>query len=182
MKIYTKTGDKGMTSLLEGTRVLKSNLRINTYGTVDELNSYIGLLRDQEVNSNRKVLLKEVQDRLFTIGSNLASDPEKAKTGLPDLYPDDVIILEQEMDHMNELLPEMKNFILPGGHQSVSFCHIARCVCRRAERLVVELHEKEKVSSIIIIYLNRLSDYLFVLSRMMAYELRAEEVAWKARI
>lgn len=182
MKIYTKTGDKGMTSLLEGTRVLKSNLRINTYGTIDELNSYIGLLRDQEVNLNRKTLLKEVQDRLFTIGSNLASDPEKAQIKLPDLSPDDVLFLEEEMDRMNEHLPEMRNFILPGGHQSVSFCHISRCVCRRAERLVVELQEKEKVPSIIIIYLNRLSDYLFVLSRMMALELNAEEVSWKARI
>ncbi|CAN5616351.1 cob(I)yrinic acid a,c-diamide adenosyltransferase [soil metagenome] len=182
MKIYTKTGDKGMTSLLEGTRVLKSNLRINTYGTIDELNSYIGLLRDQEVNLNRKTLLKEVQDRLFTIGSNLASDPEKAQIKLPDLSPDDVLFLEEEMDRMNEHLPEMRNFILPGGHQSVSFCHITRCVCRRAERLVVELQEKDKVPSIIIIYLNRLSDYLFVLSRMMALELNAEEVSWKARI
>jgi cob(I)alamin adenosyltransferase len=182
MKIYTKTGDQGMTSLLEGTRVLKSNLRINSFGTIDELNSYIGLLRDQSVNTKRKELLKELQDRLFTIGSNLASDPEKGKAGLPDIKPEDIIFLEQEIDKMNEQLPEMRNFILPGGHQSVSFCHIARCVCRRAERLVVELHEKEKVPSIIIVYLNRLSDYLFVLSRMMAFELKIEEVAWKARI
>ncbi|MDQ3393018.1 MAG: cob(I)yrinic acid a,c-diamide adenosyltransferase [Bacteroidota bacterium] len=182
MKIYTKTGDKGITSLLGGARVLKSDERINAYGTIDELNSYLGLLGDQEINSGRKAQLKEIQDRLFTIGSHLAADPSKAHGKLPDLREEDIQMLEQEMDLMNETLPEMRSFILPGGHQSVSFCHIARCVCRRAERLVVQLHEKQPVEAIIIIYLNRLSDYLFILSRSMALALNAEEVPWKARI
>jgi cob(I)alamin adenosyltransferase len=182
MKIYTKTGDKGMTSLLGGTRVVKSHIRIDAYGTIDELNSHIGLLGDQEVNRNIIFQMREIQDRLFTIGSHLASDPGKGSVKLPDLKEDDILLLEQEMDRMNEALPDMRSFILPGGHQSVSFCHIARCVCRRAERLVVQLHEKEPVEAIIIIYLNRLSDYLFVLARAMALALNAEEVQWKARI
>jgi cob(I)alamin adenosyltransferase len=181
MKIYTKTGDKGQTSLLGGTRLLKSDDRINAYGTVDELNSHIGLLRDQEVNSNRKDLLKEIQDRLFTIGSLLASDPEKSKMKVPDLHEDDVKLLEKKIDEMEAELMPLKEFILPGGHQSVSFCHIARCVCRRAERLIVSLQQKEFVPDLIVIYLNRLSDYLFVLSRLMCKELGAEEVTWKPR-
>jgi cob(I)alamin adenosyltransferase len=182
MKIYTKTGDKGQTSLLGGTRISKSHDRINAYGTTDELNSYIGLLRDQPVNLNRKDVLKEIQDRLFTIGSSLAADPDKSKMKIPDLLDSDVKLLENEIDKMNASLPELKEFILPGGHESVSFCHIARCVCRRSERLVVVLAEKEFVSELVVIYLNRLSDYLFVLSRMMAKELNAEEITWKPRI
>jgi cob(I)alamin adenosyltransferase len=182
MKIYTKTGDKGQTSLLGGTRISKSHDRINAYGTTDELNSYIGLLRDQPVNLNRKEVLKEIQDRLFTIGSSLAADPDKSKMKIPDLLDSDVKLLENEIDKMNDSLPELKEFILPGGHESVSFCHIARCVCRRSERLVVVLAEKEFVSELVVIYLNRLSDYLFVLSRMMAKELNAEEITWKPRI
>jgi len=182
MKIYTKTGDKGLTSLIGGARVLKSDDRINAYGTIDELNSHIGLLGDQEVNKERLVQIREIQDRLFTIGSHLASDPNKGFVKLPDLKEDDIMMLEHEMDKMNEVLPEMRSFVLPGGHQSVSFCHIARCVCRRAERLVVQLHEKEPVEAIIIVYLNRLSDFLFVLSRAMAMALHVEEIRWKARI
>lgn len=182
MKIYTKTGDKGLTSLLGGTRVYKSDDRINAYGTIDELNSYMGLLGDQEVNKGKLLEIREIQDRLFTIGSHLAADPGKGTVKLPDLIEEDVFMLEKAMDNMNETLPVMKNFILPGGHQSVSFCHIARCVCRRAERLVVQLHEKQPVEAIIIIYLNRLSDYLFVLARAMTKALNAEEVPWKARI
>lgn len=182
MKIYTKTGDKGLTSLLGGTRVYKSDERINAYGTIDELNSYMGLLGDQEVNKDRLSEIREIQDRLFTIGSHLATDPGKASMKLPDLIEEDIFMLETAMDKMNETLPAMKSFILPGGHQSVSFCHIARCVCRRAERLVVQLHEKQPVEAIIIVYLNRLSDYLFVLSRAMAMSLNAQEVPWKARI
>lgn len=182
MKIYTKTGDKGQTSLLGGTRVSKSHVRIDTYGTVDELNSYMGLVRDQEVNAGRKDLLKEIQDRLFTIGASLAADPAKTTRQLPDLLEADVVLLENEMDLMNELLPEMRSFVLPGGHQSVSFCHLARCVCRRAERLAIGLSETEFVEELVIKYLNRLSDYLFVLSRLMAQELHAEEVPWKPRI
>ena len=182
MKIYTKTGDKGETSLIGGTRVKKHHVRIESYGTVDELNSYIGLVRDQEVNAGRKDLLKEIQDRLFTIGSSLASDPERSKMKIPDLHAEDITLLEKEMDKMNETLPELRVFILPGGHQSVSFCHLARVVCRRAERLVIALQEESFVADLVVQYLNRLSDYLFVLSRMMAHELNAEEVQWKPRM
>lgn len=181
MKIYTKTGDKGKTSLLGGARVSKAHERIEAYGTVDELNAHMGLLRDQEVNAKRSVFVKNIQDVLFALGSNLAADPAKEKTIAPVLKEEDITVLEQEIDRMNESLPEMRNFILPGGHPSVSFCHIARCVCRRAERLVIGLSEKEAVPEMVIKYLNRLSDYLFVLSRKMARELQAEEVLWKPR-
>lgn len=182
MKIYTKTGDKGETSLIGGTRVRKSDIRIESYGTVDELNSYIGLVRDQEVNASRKDLLKEIQDRLFTIGSSLASDPEKSKMKIPDLHTEDITLLEKEIDKMNEILPELRVFILPGGHQSVSFCHLARVVCRRAERHIIALQQESFVADLVVQYLNRLSDFLFVLSRMMTHELNAEEVPWKPRM
>ena len=183
MKIYTKTGDKGQTSLIGGTRVSKSNTRIDAYGTVDELNSYIGLVRDQAVNAARRDLLKEIQDRLFTIGSQLATDPAKmGKKVLPDLLDSDVALLEAEMDKMDTELPELRHFVLPGGHQAVSFCHLARTVCRRAERLVIALNDIEPVEDLVVKYLNRLSDYLFVLSRKMAQELNAEEVKWEPRV
>ncbi len=182
MKIYTKTGDKGLTSLIGGTRVLKSSLRIECYGTVDELNSYIGLVRDQDVNANRRPLLKEIQDRLFTIGSALAADPEKSKMKLPDLHVGDVTLLEEEMDRLNLDLPELRAFILPGGHPAVSHTHVARCVCRRAERLVIHLSEESFVADLVVVYLNRLSDFLFVLSRAMAQDLGVEEVTWQARL
>jgi cob(I)alamin adenosyltransferase len=182
MKIYTKTGDKGLTSLIGGTRVPKSSLRIECYGTVDELNSHIGLVRDQEVNAGRRPLLKEIQDRLFTIGSALAADPEKSKMKLPDLHAADVTLLEDEMDRLNLDLPELRAFILPGGHPAVSHAHVARCVCRRAERLVIHLSEDSFVAELVAVYLNRLSDFLFVLSRAMAHELGVEEVTWQARL
>lgn len=182
MKIYTKTGDLGITSLLGGLRVPKSDLRIDAYGTIDELNSYLGLLRDQEVNGKRSGILKEIQDRLFTIGADLATVPGKDKVKKPDLHPEDVEDLEREMDQMDAQLPMLTAFILPGGHQSVSFCHLARTVCRRSERIVVELASFEQVSELVIQYLNRLSDYLFVLGRMMAQELGIEEVTWKPRL
>ena len=182
MKIYTKTGDKGQTSLLGGTRISKSHPRIEAYGTIDELNSYIGLVSDQEVNENRRDLLKEIQDRLFTIGSHLAADPDRNTKKVPDLLPTDIELLEQEMDKMDLELPELRFFVLPGGHQSVSFCHLARTVCRRAERLVIAFSEEVLVEEMIIKYLNRLSDYLFVLSRKMAHELGAEEISWKPRV
>ncbi len=181
MKIYTKSGDLGQTSLYGGKRVSKADIRIESYGTVDELNVYLGLLGDLEINSGRKPLLKEIQDRLFTIGAALAADPEKPQLKKPDLLETDVELLEREIDIMQEQLPPMKYFILPGGHQHVSFCHLARTVCRRAERLVVLMTETEAVEGLIIMYLNRLSDYLFVLSRMMSLELRAEEIPWKPR-
>lgn len=181
MKIYTKSGDLGQTSLYGGKRVSKSDIRIESYGTVDELNSYIGLLGDLDVNNQRKPVLKEIQDRLFTIGAVLAADADKPQLKKPDLLESDVELLEKEIDKMQEQLPELKFFILPGGHQHVSFCHLSRTVCRRAERLIVLLAETEPVETIIIMYLNRLSDYLFVLSRKMALELGAEEVLWKPR-
>jgi len=182
LKIYTKTGDQGTTALFGGKRVSKAHDRINAYGTVDELNSYIGLLRDQKVNENKMSILVEIQDRLFTLGSILATEQGNTKVKIPNLEESDVIFLEAEIDEMNELLPEMRSFVLPGGHQSISFCHIARCVCRRAERLTIALHEHEEVPEIVVKYLNRLSDYLFVLSRMMTKELDANEISWKPRM
>ena len=183
MKIYTKTGDKGLTSLIGGTRVPKSSLRIDCYGTVDELNSYVGLLRDQDVNAPRREVLKEIQDRLFTIGSHLATDPAKdPRQRLPDLHAADVALLETEMDSMDSKLAPLRAFVLPGGHQAVSFAHVARCVCRRAERLVIHLGEESPVEDLVIMYLNRLSDYLFVLSRAMAHDLGAAEVTWQPRV
>jgi cob(I)alamin adenosyltransferase len=182
MKIYTKTGDTGSTSLFGGKRVSKSDLRIDTYDTVDELNSYIGLLRDQEVNAVRKNSLVEIQDRLFTMGSMLAAEPGNTKVKIPVLSENDIQFLEKEIDLMETTLPPMKSFVLPGGHQSVSFCHVARTVCRRAERLAVALSDLEKVEESVIKYLNRLSDYLFVLSRKMTQELGAEETPWKPRM
>ena len=178
MKVYTKKGDNGTTQLIGGTRVPKNHQRIEAYGTVDELNSYVGLIRDQAIDANSKNVLIEVQDRLFTIGALLASDPGKSKMTLPEIQDQDVLRLEKEMDQMNENLPEMRSFILPGGHTTVSFCHIARCVCRRAERFTTELSEDTIQRVLILQYLNRLSDYLFVLSRHLSRELGAEEVAW----
>lgn len=182
MKIYTKTGDEGTTALFGGKRVSKADLRIDTYGTVDELNSYIGLVRDQPVNQNRKAILIEVQDRLFTIGSILATEPGNTKVKIPALAPSDITQLEQEIDAMDTQLPPMKFFVLPGGHPSVSFGHVARTVCRRAERLTIALDQHEKVDPLVIQYLNRLSDYLFVLCRSMAHELQIEETPWKPRM
>jgi len=182
MKIYTKKGDKGTTGLIGGTRVLKSSLRIEAYGTIDELNSYIGLIRDQHIDNNYIDQLKEIQDRLFTIGSSLASDPEKSNMRIPDLRSEDIDLLEKWMDEMDENLPEMKHFILPGGHTTVSFCHIARCVCRRAERIIVDLSTHEFVEGMVLQYVNRLSDYLFVLSRALTRDLKAEEYPWKPRL
>lgn len=179
-KIYTKTGDKGETALFGGKRLPKSHLRIDAYGTVDELNSHIGLVRDCVSNEALKDLLKEIQDRLFTIGANLASDPEK-EMKTPDITAADIELLEKAMDEMDETLPALKNFILPGGHPTISFCHIARCVCRRAERLVVALSLSDKVEPILIQYLNRLSDYLFVLGRKIGQDIGAPEVTWKSR-
>jgi cob(I)alamin adenosyltransferase len=182
MKIYTKTGDKGYTSLIGGTRVPKHHLRIESYGTVDELNSYIGLIRDQEITAHDKQVLKEIQDRLFTIGSSLASDPEKSRMVIPDLHEADIDLLEKEMDTMNEKLPELRHFILPGGNNAISFCHIARCVCRRAERLSVHLSEESQVDVKVNIYLNRLSDYLFVLARKIGGDGNVPENQWIPRV
>lgn len=184
LKIYTKTGDKGFTSLIGGTKVPKSHLRIESYGTVDELNSWIGMINDQiKIKSSKKVL-KEIQDRLFTIGSSLACDPDKEmKMKIPDLKETDVTLLENEIDTMNAILPVMKSFVLPGGHVAVSSLHIARCVCRRAERLCVLLQQNNMfIDPLIIKYLNRLSDYLFVLSRFIGHHLKVKEIPWKPRL
>jgi cob(I)alamin adenosyltransferase len=188
MKVYTKTGDKGTTSLFGGTRVPKDHIRIESYGTVDELNSYIGLIRDQDMNSHYKTILMEIQDRLFTIGAILATPPEKEvmKNGelrLKNLgiIESDIELLEKEIDSMELELPQMTHFVLPGGHTTVSYCHIGRCVCRRAERLAVHLSHNEAVPEIAIKYLNRLSDYLFVLARKLSQDLNAEEVQWIPR-
>ena len=184
IKIYTKTGDLGKTSLIGGTKVPKNNLRIETYGTVDELNSYIGLTNDHLGDAHTKMLLKEIQDRLFTIGSSLACDPDKAPAmKIPDLKEDDIVLLEKEIDAMNDVLPEMRSFLLPGGHVAVSTTHITRCICRRAERLCVNMQEHGLfVDPLVIKYLNRLSDYLFVLARYVGHLLKVEEIPWKARI
>jgi cob(I)alamin adenosyltransferase len=181
VRIYTKTGDKGETSLIGGTRLPKHHIRIEAYGNVDELNSYLGCVRDHISSEFKRELLIDIQENLFTIGSLLAADPEKNKMELPMIDEKDVLLLEQEIDLMEERLPVMKNFILPGGHPAISFCHIARCVCRRAERSVLKLAQNEKVDPLIYKYLNRLSDYLFVLSRKLHKDLRVEEIPWRPK-
>lgn len=181
MKIYTKKGDEGQTSLIGGTRVPKHHVRIEAYGTVDELNSWIGYLRDQGISSGHIALMLEIQDRLFTIGSLLASESEAAKMKLPSLRESDVTALEEAMDALDGTLPEMRSFVLPGGHPVVSICHITRTVCRRAERNCVLLSEQGHVDPLVLKYLNRLSDYLFVLARKLAVENNAEETPWKPR-
>lgn len=188
MKVYTKTGDKGTTALFGGTRVPKHHIRIESYGTVDELNSHIGLIRDQDINQLYKNVLIEVQDRLFTLGAILATPPEKEvlKNGQKRLQnlgisETDIDYLENEIDAMEANLPPMTHFVLPGGHTTVSYCHIARCVCRRAERLATHLHEIEPTDELVLKYLNRLSDYLFVLARKLSLDLLANEVPWIPR-
>lgn len=185
MKIYTKTGDKGTTALFGGTRVPKHHARIEAYGTVDELNSYIGLIKDQAIDIPTKDVLIKIQHDLFTLGSMLATPIEKEvlKSGkerlnIPKITPTSITYLENKIDEMNNKLPQMTHFILPGGNTTVSFCHIARCVCRRAERLSVALHQEENINQVILTYLNRLSDYLFVLARKLSQDLSAQEVKW----
>ena len=185
MKIYTKTGDKGTTALFGGTRVPKHHVRIESYGTIDELNSHLGMLRDQKVDQHSHEIILQIQERLFTIGSILATDPEKAtlKSGkqrldIPRISSEDIELLENEMDKMNEVLPPMTHFVLPGGHQTVSVCHISRCVCRRAERLASALNDLEPFEKEVLQYLNRLSDYLFVLARKLSHDLKAKEIQW----
>lgn len=183
-KIYTKTGDKGQTSLIGGTRVPKYHERIEAYGTLDELNSFIGLIRDQEVSTHIKVLLLEVQDRIFTAESLLAADPSGNVKSLPLLSESDIVLLENEIDNMNETLPPLGSFILPGGHTTVSFCHIARTVCRRAERLTIKLVENNPETlqgELVVKYLNRLSDFLFVLARRVGKDMDVGETLWNAR-
>lgn len=180
MKIYTKKGDQGTTGILGGTRLPKHHLRIDSYGTVDELNSFVGALRDS-VGDNFHEELIRIQEELFTIGSNLAADPEKNKMELPMISEEDVSVLENSMDEMDKPLPEMRSFVLPGGHPAVSNAHVCRTVCRRAERACSALSENENVDPLILRYLNRLSDYFFVLSRKLTYDLGVEEVPWRPR-
>lgn len=185
MKIYTKTGDKGTTALFGGTRVPKHHIRIESYGTVDELNSFIGLIRDQEIDAKSKKTLVHIQNKLFTVGAILATPPDKEKLkngkdrlNISKISSEEIELLENEMDVMNEDLPPMTHFVLPGGHPTVSHCHVARCVCRRAERIATHLHEIDPTDERVLIYLNRLSDYLFVLARKLSYDLKADEVKW----
>ena len=185
MKIYTKPGDKGQTSLFGGTRVPKYHLRIEAYGTVDELISYMGLIRDQKIDDHSSQMLTTIQNELFTLGAMLATPPEKEilkngkeRLNIQKINPDSIIRLENEIDAMNESLPPMTHFILPGGHQTVSFCHIARCICRRAERITTRLSEESTVNDQVLVYLNRLSDYIFVLARKLSYDLNAPEIKW----
>lgn len=177
-KVYTKTGDKGQTSLIGGTRVLKSDIRIEAYGTVDELNSFLGLLRDHIPQHEQQKILIKIQNDLFIVGALLAEDKEKNKMKLPELKSDAAVFLEKEIDRMDEHLPPMKHFVLPGGHPSVSLAHVCRTVCRRAERRVIELAKNQSGLEFIITYLNRLSDYFFVLSRKLAYDFKTEEIPW----
>lgn len=181
MKIYTKSGDKGKTSLVEGTRISKGHLRIDSYGQVDELNAIIGLLSDQEISREIRPLLKSIQDLLFVIGSNLASDPGKRSDKVPPVLAADIELLERALDEMDAELPQLRHFVLPGGHTSVSIAHMARTVCRRAERSVVRLAETEEVPELIPVYLNRLSDYFFVLSRWFSLKLGIPEIKWEPR-
>lgn len=185
MKIYTKTGDRGTTALFGGTRVPKYHIRVESYGTVDELNAHIGLIRDQLVDEQDRATLLAIQHDLFTVGAILATDPEKErlKNGkerldIARITAETVAVLEGEIDRLDANLPLMTHFILPGGHTTVSFCHIARCVCRRAERLSVQLHEMDPLEAEVLMYLNRLSDYLFVLARKLTLDFQAEEIKW----
>ncbi|MFZ4059445.1 MAG: cob(I)yrinic acid a,c-diamide adenosyltransferase [Ferruginibacter sp.] len=184
LKIYTKTGDLGETSLIGGTKVPKNHLRIESYGTIDELNSYIGLCGDQITDTITKLTFKEIQDRLFTIGSSLACDPDKEPLmKIPDLKETDVDFLEASIDTMNEALSPMKFFIIPGGHPAVSSLHVARCICRRAERICVNMQVNQLfIDPLVIKYLNRLSDYLFVVSRYIGFQLGIDEIPWKPRV
>ena len=182
MKVYTKKGDKGTTQLIGGTRILKNSLRIETYGTIDELNSFIGLIRDQDINPKYINQLIETQDRLFTIGSLLAADPEKSTMKLPELKERDITNLENWIDEMDSSLNPMTSFVLPGGHTTVSYTHVARCVCRRSERVITELSLSDVVPPLILSYVNRLSDYLFILGRKLTKDLNAKEQPWKPRM
>jgi len=182
MKVYTKTGDSGKTSLIGGKRVPKYHERIEAYGTVDELVSYIGLIRDFEIESETKESLIKIQSYLMSCGSILASDSSNTKIKIPSLEDDSIQFLEDEIDNMENELPELTSFILPGGHKCVSFCHIARNICRKAERRTAFLAENETINANILIFLNRLSDYLFVLSRHLAKFFKSNDIIWKPNL
>lgn len=179
MKVYTKTGDKGETSLIGGSRVPKYHDRIEAYGTVDELISHIGLVRDQKIDDKTISVLIKIQDRLMICASILATDNNNSDVKIQEILDTDVVFLETEIDNMEKTLPPLHSFIIPGGHQTVSFCHIARSVCRRAERLSIKIQERYRFNENVIKYLNRLSDYLFVLSRKLSVDLNATNTEWK---
>ena len=180
-KIYTKTGDRGETSLLGGRRVKKYHLKIEAYGTADELNSFIGLLRDQEMSSSYKAVLLNIQEKVFVAESLLACDEGCKPEELPVITEDDIRFLEKEIDAMNESLPELKHFILPGGNPAVSGAHVCRCVCRRTERIVIQLSEQEGVNEMVLQFFNRLSDYFFVLARKIAHDAGIGDIEWKGK-
>ncbi len=183
MKIYTRTGDDGTTGLIGGSRIKKHNIRLESYGTIDELNSYIGVIRSMQNDTHTDQVLEIIQNKLFVIGANLATDEtiDLIKKQLP-CKKADIELLENEMDKMNSSLPELRNFILPGGCQAASFCHVARTVCRRAERRIVELAENKEVDQNLIKFINRLSDYLFVLSRKLNLDQKAAEILWSPEV
>lgn len=181
MHIYTKTGDRGETSLIGGKRVPKYHLRIETYGTVDELIAYIGLIRDQNIKDAIQDELIDIQDRLMVCASILATDCEDCDVDLPELTQNDIKNLENLINKMEAELPPLRSFVLPGGHTTVSYTHIARNVCRRAERYVIKLNEEYKFSPEVIQYLNRLSDYLFMLTRKLSKDLGVKEVLWRPK-
>ena len=178
MKIYTKTGDKGQTSLIGGKRVPKYHARIEAYGTIDELISYIGFLRDQDIDSETRSFLIAIQDKLMSCASILAADCSDCKVKIPKILPQDISKVESEIDRMDSQLEPLSSFILPGGHQAVSVCHVCRTTCRRAERIVIKLSEETPVPDDLIKYINRLSDYFFILSRYLAKKLKIEQIPW----
>jgi cob(I)alamin adenosyltransferase len=178
-KVYTKTGDSGITSLISGKRVPKHDTRIRAYGTVDELIAWIGLIKDTTESQSIKETLLEIQKQLMTVAAQLAIESENSfPKNLTPIQPEAVNFIENEIDLLTEELPELKNFVIPGGHVLISYAHLARCVCRRAERFVTELNSESPISKILIIYMNRLSDYFFTLSRTFASHLKIEEIKW----
>lgn len=179
MKIYTKKGDQGLTSLIGGKRVPKNHIKIEAYGTVDELNSWLGVLKDMTSQNFYKTFIEDIQIQLFNIGSLLAEDKEHSKMKLPSVDEKMITAIEKNIDHLETILPPLKNFVLPGGNLANSYAHVARCVCRRAERNVVELTQIEEVNPIILQFLNRLSDWLFVFARFMSYVNHSPETLWK---
>jgi len=178
MKIYTKTGDKGTTSLVSGKRVLKSELRINTYGTVDELNSFTGYLNSMDIDKHSKKVLSRIQNLLFTIGSNLALDDKSEKFSLPEITDEHTKFLENEIDFMEKGLPPLSGFIIPGGDRRVAMTHVCRTVCRRAERLFVELSQKEELQMEIGNFINRLADFYFMMARKFMKDFDVDPILW----
>ena len=179
MKIYTKKGDKGKTQLLGGSMVDKNHIKLECYGTIDELNSFIGNIYDQEISTFHKENLLKIQNQLFNLGSRIAFDEKKYKIKLPNVTEENIELMEKEIDKMDESLPMLKNFILPSGLPTVSKCHIARTICRRAERNLVSLGKEEKIDPLHLKYLNRLSDYLFVLARFILMENGTPAIEWE---